>query len=173
MKKRKTRLPREYLELKSDLGEKLRDARRQAGRAGWTQARLAAEIGIRRETLSRIESGETSPSCETVCKIIGVRELLLEWDDLANRGGPSGRSLRHFEETNLMDLGENLRAGRRKSGLSLRALADATGICTSQLSLAERGQLRHSKLHELFREEAGQESYRFKHALLNELSHAG
>jgi DNA-binding XRE family transcriptional regulator len=37
--------------------------------AGWTQAELAARVGVRQETISRIETGKHSPGVKTMAKI--------------------------------------------------------------------------------------------------------
>src|SRR5437870_3099985 len=41
--------------------------RREA--AGWTQAELAAQAGVRQETVSRLESGKNAPNVATVDKL--------------------------------------------------------------------------------------------------------
>ena len=56
---------------KEELGARIRGRRREAG---LTQARLAAEAGIRVETLNRIERGHTTPDFATIRKLVEALE---------------------------------------------------------------------------------------------------
>ncbi len=54
---------------KSDFGLNLKMARKEGG---WNQEELAAELGISRDTLSRYERGELSPSLEVFSKMFNL-----------------------------------------------------------------------------------------------------
>ncbi|WP_319437923.1 helix-turn-helix domain-containing protein [Vibrio cholerae] len=54
---------------KSNFGEKLKAVRK---RGGWSQAVLAHELGVSRDTLSRYERGELSPSLEVFSKMVDM-----------------------------------------------------------------------------------------------------
>ena len=64
------------------LGPRLREARQ---RKGWTLENTAAETGVGRSTLSKIENGQTSPGFEIVQKLAAKLEL-----DLPQLFLPSG-----------------------------------------------------------------------------------
>lgn len=54
---------------KSNFGEKLKAVRKKGG---WNQAVLARELGVSRDTLSRYERGELSPSLEVFSKMVDM-----------------------------------------------------------------------------------------------------
>ncbi|WP_369815862.1 helix-turn-helix domain-containing protein [Erythrobacter sp. QSSC1-22B] len=137
-------LPRGFSELRHDLGVIIRRHRLAHGSdGGLSQAEMAQLIGISRETLSRIESGCRWPSYDTLDKIIGLFEV--EWDVVAIKGA-SDRPSRHHAPDCRQDLGLALRAGRLHERLSLRALAERTGISYSQLSRIERAESTRSRV---------------------------
>ncbi|MFD1789230.1 helix-turn-helix domain-containing protein [Sphingomonas floccifaciens] len=140
------RLPEGFVELRADLGNILRDRRKSEN---IPLKNLAADVGITRESLSRIERGRRCPGYDTLYRIMG--QLGLEWHQIAIRGRAE-RPARHFprneREENLEDLGAMLRKGRKAAGLSLRALAAECALSYSRLSRIERGQSRYSDVLE-------------------------
>jgi len=77
------RLPSGYSKLCSDLGKTIRSARKTLH---LKQEALAADVGIRRETLSRIEMGKQVPRMQVLDML--VAKLDIEWDEIAERGSP-------------------------------------------------------------------------------------
>lgn len=58
------------------VGSRLRDARR---RRGWTQLRLAAEVGLGHATVERCERGEATPRVENLAAIAKALEIQPAW----------------------------------------------------------------------------------------------
>jgi transcriptional regulator with XRE-family HTH domain len=139
-------LPEGFTQLRADLGKVLR-ARRKGENIALKN--LAEDVGITRESLSRIECGRRWPSYDTLYRIMG--KLSLEWHQIAIEG-QAARSSRPFprneREEDLEHLGAALRRGRKAKGLSLRALAADCTLSHSQLSRIERGHIRHSDVLE-------------------------
>jgi transcriptional regulator with XRE-family HTH domain len=138
------RLPEGFTQLRADLGETLRTCRKGENIA---LKNLAADVGITRESLSRIECGRRWPSYDTLYRI--MEQLNLEWHQLAI-AGQGGRSSRRAptndREEYLEHLGAALRRGRKAEELSLRDLAADCGLSYSQLSRIERGQSGYSEV---------------------------
>lgn len=99
------------------LGSKVREARQ---RKGWTLETTAAETGVGRSTLSKIENGQTSPGFEIVQKLAAKLELDLPQlflpaggnglrgrRDVTRKGEGRGRSTATYEHellcTDLID----------------------------------------------------------------------
>ncbi|QWC56494.1 helix-turn-helix domain-containing protein [Erythrobacter sp. 3-20A1M] len=138
MKKVRMLLPRDFCALRENLGDIIRERRlAYENGTGLSQQELADIAGIRRESLSRIESGRRWPSYDALYQIMGV--LSLEWHDIAHKG-VSERPARLYASERRQDLGSALRAGRLKEGLTLQELARRTGLSASQLSRLERSQ---------------------------------
>lgn len=56
---------------------------------GMSQAQLAKEAGVTRQTIGLIEAGEFNPSiklCVAICKALGVTLNDLFWEDENNEG---------------------------------------------------------------------------------------
>ncbi len=64
---------------KTGLGARIAACRRSSRRGRWTQARLAAEVGISEGYLWKIENGKQSPSVEVVERIAEVLEVSLSF----------------------------------------------------------------------------------------------
>ncbi len=125
-----------------DLGVFLKQRRRQLfGK----QQTLADAIGVARPSLSAIENGKALPLPDTVDGF--MRELGVTWDMILVRGG-TDRVARTDDATpradQRLDLGRDLREGRRLEGLALWEVAGRCGISVAQLSRIERGQARRS-----------------------------
>lgn len=54
----------------------IREARR---RVGWTQTRLAEEVGTTQSAIARLEAGTTSPSFDDVIRLLRVMKLDLDF----------------------------------------------------------------------------------------------
>lgn len=92
------------------VGESIRRARE---RAGWDQARLAAEVGVSRTTVSNWETGISSPRNK-----LGKLYEVLGLDDEGRQVGPatpkSGPTLAGAEDWQLLaELANRLAAGAR------------------------------------------------------------
>lgn len=176
MKESRMRLPEGFAELRHDLGAIIRCGRlAYATNGGLSQAEMAELVGISRETLSRIESGRRWPSYDTLERIIGL--FGLEWEAVAMKG-KSVRPFRHYGPECLQDLGSALRAGRLQEGLSLRILAEQTGISYSQLSRIERAESTRSRvIHALVDSGSGkiddETTFQFTHPELDRLAERG
>ena len=132
------RLPEGFRAFKKGLGPKLKRMRRTSDdHGGKSQERFAKIIGIRRETLSRIENGRELPSPNTMAAL--MQELNFDWGDIAVKGR-SSKPARIESPENLGILGQALRIGRKKEKITLEELSERTGISASQLSRMERGQ---------------------------------
>lgn len=140
------RLPEGFIRFDAGLGKILR-ARRKDEKIALKN--LAADVGITRESLSRIECGRRWPSYDTLYRIMG--KLNLEWHQIAVRGQGDRSSRRdptNDREEYLQHLGAALRRGRKADGLTLRDLAVDCGLSYAQLSRIERGQSGYSKVLE-------------------------
>lgn len=139
------RLPSGYSCLREDLGARFCAARKERR---LKQSALATDVGICRETLSRIESGRQVPRPRVLHALMGVLEL--DWDAIAEQG-PSQCSPLIFLEGRrgdfLIELGQRLQQRRQVAGLSLRALTTLLGISAAQLSRLERGQAPVTRLY--------------------------
>lgn len=80
-------------ELKLKLGGRIARYRREAG---LSQEKLAEKVGIRPETVSRLERGHSLPSIETVAQI--ARALSVELHELVNFGPPKRGSNAAIED---------------------------------------------------------------------------
>jgi len=67
---------RDELSLKIALGNAVIGGRISKG---WSQTRLAKEVGTRQANISRIESGLANPTIELVSKIIKVLSVAVPW----------------------------------------------------------------------------------------------
>ncbi|RDC61359.1 hypothetical protein HME9302_02581 [Alteripontixanthobacter maritimus] len=142
MKPRKTLLPSGYGPLKDDIGQIIREKRRDNDGVKLTQKELAELAEVPQETISRIESGRRLPTYATLYKIMGA--LNLEWSDLAEKAGSGWPTLSSISDTQ-QDLAQALRAGRKELDLTLRELSREIGISIGTLSRLERGQSPRSK----------------------------
>ena len=132
------RLPEGFARLSDDIGKRLREIRLASDDYGkMTMQEFADEIGISRETLSRVESGVRFPTYSTLEAIMGA--LNIEWHHIAYRGTGQRKQIPEYPEV-CADVGNALRAGRKSEGLTLRDAEALTGISSSQLSRIERGQ---------------------------------
>ena len=131
------RLPEGFVALKNNVGELLRNAREASFEYGEMPRREFAQlVGVSRETLSRIENGARWPSYRTLMEIMGL--LRIEWSHIAIKGTSLKKPIRATPEV-CCQLGEALRAGRESAELTLRQLAERTGISAAQLSRIENG----------------------------------
>lgn len=63
------------------VNERMREARRERG---WSQQRLADEVGVSRQTVNAIERGDYNPTiklCVAVCRALGRTLDDLFWED--------------------------------------------------------------------------------------------
>lgn len=115
-------------------GTTLRDAREARG---WTQARLAAVAGIKRETVARLEAQglrppETPrrrPAADTVFRLEAALDLM---------PGELVQTWPEWSPVGLSTPGARSRARRRDLGLSLKKVASTAGISSATLSRFER-----------------------------------
>lgn len=115
-------------------GTTLRDAREARG---WTQARLAAAAGIKRETVARLETQRLRspeaprrrPAADTVFRLQAALNLL---------PGELVQTWPEWSPVGLSTPGARSRARRRDLGLSLKAVASTAGISAATLSRFER-----------------------------------
>lgn len=136
------RLPSGYSNLRSNLGKTIRAARKTLN---LKQEALAADVRIRRKTLSRIETGKQVPRLQVLDVL--VAKLDIEWDEIAERGIPFGQPLIFQEGTrgdHLVEIGRQIRA--RRGSASLRAVGESLGLSAAQLSRLERGQVSRSRV---------------------------
>jgi transcriptional regulator with XRE-family HTH domain len=146
-KKRQMQLPRDFGELRDDLGLILRKCRLKNDYSGCrTQAAVASRVGISRESLSRIERGQRQPSFDTLSKLMGLFKL--DGPEITKKVQGS-RPFLHYAVERRQDLGWALRAGRLEEGFTLQALAEQTGMSVSQLSRIERSQSTRSRVIEI------------------------
>lgn len=165
-------LPKGAGRLRADLGDFLKQRRQGKldSEPFGTQAQIARRIGIRRQTLSEIERGAAWPGPMTLDALLDILEL--GWEHVAHpiesgadlryrvNDMPGGGRLaemplalspaRHrtflegTEGDQIIDLGERLRAARKRHRLTLAAVADRAGVSAALLSRLERGQLKAS-----------------------------
>lgn len=110
----------------SDFGERVAAERR---RLGWLQDRLAAEAGLRRETIVRIETGARRPASDTVFRLedamdLEPGELVPGWPEWKPIGSPTH--------------GARSRERRRELDLSISVVASKAGVSIATLSRFER-----------------------------------
>jgi transcriptional regulator with XRE-family HTH domain len=168
----RSRVPAGYSGFRPDLGRFLKERRRaQYGK----QQTLADVIGIARPSLSAIESGHAWPRPDTLVAL--MRELDLCWDMIL----VEGETLRAPISTDhtpraaqRQDLGGELREGRMSRGLTIRNLAELSGMSVAQLSRIERGQATRSRAYQDEADDLALESQyrriRFKNEELHSLS---
>ncbi|WP_457349081.1 helix-turn-helix domain-containing protein [Sphingomonas sp. UYP23] len=116
------------------LGATLRDAREARG---WTQARLAAAAGIKRETVARLEAQRLlphqakrrRPAADTVFRLQAALDLM---------PGELVPAWPEWNPVGLSTIGTRSRVRRRDLGLSLKTVAVAAGISAATLSRFER-----------------------------------
>ena len=137
------RLPAGYSSVSADFGTQVHIARKARK---LKQAALAADVGICRETLLRIEKGQQGVRLRVLYAL--AEHLELELETVLDRGPPACPSL-IFEEGRRGDMGvkigANLHDRRIAQELSLRVLATRLGISAAQLSRLERGQSPNSR----------------------------
>jgi len=138
-------LPEGYAAFRPDLGVEVR--RRRRDDFGKQQA-LADEIGISRESLSRIECGRAWPLPDTLDAL--MRVLGMDWPDVASVGEAERASRHLFDGTwrdeQRLELCRAVRLGRKSRGLTLAAAAALAGLSTAQLSRIERGECGRSRV---------------------------
>ncbi|USU05694.1 helix-turn-helix domain-containing protein [Sphingomonadaceae bacterium OTU29LAMAA1] len=98
---------------------------------GWSQARLARETGLSRETIARLETGRRTPTADSVFRLQSAMdmepgELVPAWPEWNPIGLPT--------------YGARTRQRRRELRLSLTTVAAAAGISVATLSRFEREQ---------------------------------
>ena len=108
------------------LGSALTAARSERG---WTQARLARAARLKRETVSRLETGRCHPYADTVFRLEAALDLepgtlVPAWPEWSPIGAAS--------------FGSRSRARRRALGLSLLAVAGSARVSVATLSRFER-----------------------------------
>lgn len=113
-------------------------ARRRLAR-GWTQAKLAEQAGLARETVARLEADRRPPVADTVFRLEAALDLLPgelvpAWPEWAPLG--------------LATWGARSRERRRALGLPLAGVALAVGVSVATLSRFEREVGRSSTLLE-------------------------
>jgi transcriptional regulator with XRE-family HTH domain len=96
---------------------------------GWSQARLARETGLRRETIVRLEAGHRTPTADSVFRLQSAMdmepgELVPDWPE--------------WNPIGLATYGARTRRRRRELGLSLTTVAAAAGVSAATLSRFER-----------------------------------
>lgn len=135
-------LPQGYCALKPQLGAILRGARR-ARRL--KQAALAADIGISRETLSRLETGKRLPRPQPLDRLMAILEL--EWEDVATRGHVVDARIfiSGYRGDQLILIGKKLQKVRLEKGITLVEMAKYLDSSPATLSRLERGQLARSR----------------------------
>ena len=108
------------------VGRLLRQARRERG---WTQARVAREVGIARESVYRIERGRmpSGDVASRLCDVLGLDRSEMNLDR------------RETDPIYLYPPATFLRDRRRSLGLTLAACAAASGVSVSTLSRFEKG----------------------------------
>lgn len=137
------RLPKGYSGLIDGIGSTLREARgRSPDYGAMSSAEFATALGVKRETLSRIDNGRTLPSYQILCRYLDLLDMDL--DAVAKKGGRVGPSIPDYPEV-CLQLGEALDAGRKAEDLTLRQLSEYTGISYSQLSRLARGHFQGGK----------------------------
>lgn len=143
-------LPQGFSAFRSDLGDRIRDKRRDDFR---NQQALADAIGISRPSLSRIERGHAWPLPDTLDAL--MRLLELDWKDvaekeIAGKGAPGVVRRRLFDGTSrhdhLLEMCRAVRTGRKVRGLKVAQAAVLAELSTSQLSRLERGQCQRSRV---------------------------
>ena len=168
----RSRLPVGYAGFRFDFGALLRERRRELA---IKQHALAEDMGISRESLSRIENGRSWPLPDTLDDLMA--ELDLTWEMIAVAGS-SDRPHRPIDAkpraAQRLDLGRDLRETRQRKGFTLRHLAESCGLSVAQLSRIERGQASRSKAFMDEPDDAAMPSQfrrlRFSHPELHRLS---
>ena len=162
--------------LRNNVGELLREAREASPDFGkMPRKQFAHRVGISRETLSRIENGKRWPSYSTLAEIIGL--LRIEWDHFALAARTSTNSIPSYPDA-CAELGKALRRGRAAENLTLRDVAELTGLSGSQLSRIEHGLFTRGRFIEVLFYD-GVKTFdsdtivRFTHPKLRELAERG
>ena len=108
------------------VGNRLRAARRQHR---WTQARLAREAKVARESIYRIEHGRMpfGDTAMRLCDVLGLDRAELNLDR------------RETDAIHLHPSDTFLRDRRKALGLTLAEVANAAGVSAATLSRFERG----------------------------------
>ncbi|MEO5937454.1 MAG: helix-turn-helix transcriptional regulator [Sphingomonas sp.] len=149
------RLPEGLVGLRLDFGARLRRYRRKQS---LTQAELAERAGLGRETISRIESGKVQPKPGTLDEILRVLGLDMGKVAVRGRNGRTKRVARYFDGSERGDLrheiGRAIRIARIAEDMSLRTLAERSGLSASQLSRIERGEGERSSVYKNHKDEA-------------------
>jgi len=115
--------------------------RRARGRAGLTQAQLAAATPLDRAAISRLECGERAPDLSTLLALCAALDV--EPTGLLRGIGPktSPRHVRRHDETSANDpavlFGANLRWARNRAGLSQERLAIDAKVDRAAISVYE------------------------------------
>lgn len=137
------RLPEGYSGLIDGVGSTLREARGKfPDYKSMSSAEFANVLGVKRETLSRIDNDRTLPSYRILRRYLGLLDMDL--DAVGQKGDGPGPSIRDYPEV-CLQLGEALDAGRKMEDLTLRQLSEHTGISYSQLSRLTRGHFKGGK----------------------------
>lgn len=106
------------------MGTQIKEAREAIG---WTQAELAAEVGVNPTTVFHWENGKFNPKDpELVGEVLGVTLEDAEW---------KGSDWKRVEPT----LGEQIKAARTERGWSQQQLGDRVGVQQPVISQFERG----------------------------------
>lgn len=130
------RLPQGYVSLKSDLGGIIKQERRKRK---LKQQTLADMVGIARTSLSAIEANRVAPRFNTIDAL--QHHLDLE-DGVVYVRAPAGAAMPRVSrytkrDQNCWNEGQKLRDGRLAEGLTLRDLAQRTGLSIATLSRIE------------------------------------
>lgn len=141
------RLPEGFMSLREDLGDYLRAKRKASSEFGdMSQEHFAAELGVSRETLSRIDNDTRWPALATLERYLGLLEI--ELDEVAHKGTSSRPPIPSYPDV-CHELGAALDDGRKQKNLTLRQLSEQTEISCAQLSRLTRGHFkggRHVKV---------------------------
>jgi HTH-type transcriptional regulator / antitoxin HipB len=68
----------------TDLGNVVRERR---GELGWTQARLATEVGVSRRWLSDLEAGKSTAAFSLILRTLGTLGLIVDLQPEKKPGG--------------------------------------------------------------------------------------
>lgn len=108
----------------ADLGDRVREEREVLG---WSQATLAAQAGVSRRTIMRLEAGSHRPGADLVAalaRVFNIVKLVPGWGEPSDPGLPC--------------YGPRVRRARRVAGLTLAEVAAAANVGVATLSRFER-----------------------------------
>ncbi|MEA1086460.1 helix-turn-helix domain-containing protein [Sphingomonas sp. CD22] len=116
----------------AEIGGSIRQLRQAKG---WSQAALARQSGVSRETILRVEAGKRKPLAATVLMVIAV--LLADQDDVELQDVVPAWP--EFDPCDPVGHGPRSRARRLQLKRTLADVATMTGVSEATLSRFERG----------------------------------